>query len=218
MAWFGPAGTPESFSAMGYKRTEQMPQYLEAMGLNAFEFQCGRGVRVRQEAAEAGVDDFLPKPFLMSTFESVVRRLLRRQEEKESAGAGGDVIRGQRVLIVDDIEINRIVLSKIMTSLGAQCDTAVNGQDALEKFESSRPGAYDLILMDLQMPVLDGCGAARAIRACGHPSAASIPIIAVTANAFADDVRAALDAGMNAHIAKPVQTDQLRALLQQTLG
>ena len=172
---------------------------------------------IKQEATEAGVDDFMPKPFFMSTFKNVVRRMMSRQRKVEGSDASGDVIRDKHVMIVDDIEINRIVLSKIMGSLGARCDTAANGREALEKFEASQPGEYDLILMDLQMPVLDGCGAARAIRVCDHPSAKSIPIIAVTANAFADDVRAALDSGMNAHLAKPIQTDQLKSLLQQVL-
>ena len=173
---------------------------------------------IKQEAAEAGVDDFMPKPFFMSTFKDVVRRMMGRQRKAEGSDASGDVIRDKHVMIVDDIEINRIVLSKIMGSLGARCDTAANGREALEKFEASRPGEYDLILMDLQMPVLDGCGAARAIRVCDHPSAKSIPIIAVTANAFADDVRVALESGMNAHLAKPIQTDQLKSLLQQVLN
>ena len=159
----------------------------------------------------------MPKPFFMSTFKNMVRRMMSRQRKVEGSNTSGDVIRDKHVMIVDDIEINRIVLSKIMGSLGARCDTAANGREALEKFEASRPGEYDLILMDLQMPVLDGCGAARAIRVCNHPSAKSIPIIAVTANAFADDVRAALESGMNAHIAKPIQTDQLKSILQQVL-
>lgn len=173
---------------------------------------------IKQEATEIGVNDFMPKPFFMSTFKEVVQRMMACRKQVEKSDAPTDVIRGKHVMVVDDIEINRIVLTKIMSTLGAQCDTAANGQEALEKFEKSQPGEYDLILMDLQMPVLDGCGATRAIRVCDHPSAKSIPIIAVTANAFSDDVRNALDSGMNAHIAKPIQTDQLKSLIQQVLG
>ena len=172
---------------------------------------------IKQEAAEIGINDFMPKPFFMSAFKDAVRRMMSRRGEAAKSDASADVIRDKHVMIVDDIEINRIVLSKIMGGLGARCDTAANGREALEKFAASQPGEYDLILMDLQMPVLDGCGAARAIRVCDHPSAKSIPIIAITANAFADDVRAALESGMNAHLAKPIQTDQLKSILQELL-
>ena len=119
--------------------------------------------------------------------------------------------------MVDDIEVNRIILVKILGTLGAECDTAANGQEAAEKFEASRPGEYDLILMDVQMPVMDGYEATRAIRSSSHPMAETMPVIAMTANAFVDDVRDALESGMDAHIAKPVQIDNLKATIQQVL-
>ena len=87
----------------------------------------------------------------------------------------------------------------------------------MDKFNASQPGEYNLILMDVQMPVLDGYGATRSIRAGEHPSAKTVPIIAMTANAFVDDVRDALEAGMDAHIAKPVQIDNLKSTIQQVL-
>ncbi len=105
----------------------------------------------------------------------------------------------------------------ILSTLGASCDAAANGREAVEIFEKSRPGDYDLILMDVQMPVMDGYAATRAIRNGSHPEAKSVPIIAITANAFVDDVRDAIDSGMDAHIAKPIQIDQLRATIQQIL-
>ena len=87
----------------------------------------------------------------------------------------------------------------------------------MDKFNASRPGEYDLIFMDVQMPVLNGYGATRAIRAGDHPSARTVPIIAMTANAFTDDVRDALESGMDAHIAKPVQIDILKSTIQKVL-
>ena len=87
----------------------------------------------------------------------------------------------------------------------------------MDAFLKSRPGEYDLILMDVQMPVMDGYAATRAIRASGHPSAASVPIIAMTANAFVDDVRDAINSGMDAHVAKPIQMDKLKAAIRQVL-
>ena len=118
---------------------------------------------------------------------------------------------------MDDIEVNRIILVKILSTLGAVCDTASNGQEAADKFESSQPGEYDLILMDVQMPVMNGYEATRTIRASSHPSAKEIPIIAMTANAFVDDIRDAIESGMDAHIAKPVQVDTLKSTIQQVL-
>ena len=117
--------------------------------------------------------------------------------------------------MVDDIEPNRLVLVKILSSLGAVCETACNGQEALELFTGSAPGAIDLILMDVQMPVLDGYAATKAIRSSGHPSAKTLPIIAMTANAFVDDIREAIESGMDAHIAKPIQLDKLKDTIEQ---
>ncbi len=98
------------------------------------------------------------------------------------------------------------------------CDSASNGQEALKKFENSQPDEYDIILMDVQMPVMDGYEATRAIRACTHRSAATVPIIAMTANAFVDDVRDAINAGMDAHVAKPIQIDKLKEAIGQVLA
>jgi len=137
---------------------------------------------------------------------------LSQEETRQS-----DVVRGKHIMIVDDIEVNQIILVKILSTLGAVCDVAGNGQEAVEKFEASRPGEYDLILMDVQMPIMDGYAATRAIRSGSHPSAQTVPIIAMTANAFVDDVRDAIQSGMDAHIAKPVQIDKLKTTIQQVL-
>jgi len=170
---------------------------------------------IEDEAMEIGVGHFMPKPFFMSTFKEAVRRVMGSREKPERRQDG--VVRGLNILVVDDIEVNRIILVKILGSLGAVCDTARNGQEALEKFEASRPGAYDLILMDVQMPVMDGYAATRAIRSSAHPCAKTVPIIAMTANAFVDDVREAIASGMDAHIAKPVQVEALKSTIRQVL-
>ncbi len=125
------------------------------------------------------------------------------------------MVKGKHILVVDDIEVNRMILVKILSTLGAFCDMAEDGQKAVEMFEKSKPGEYDLIFMDVQMPVMDGYMATRTIRSGSHPSAKTIPIIAMTANAFVDDVRDAIDSGMNAHIAKPVQLDKLKETIRQ---
>ncbi len=171
---------------------------------------------IEAEAIEIGIDHFLPKPFFMSTFKEAVRRMMDVHRNNET-GNQPDVVRNKHILVVDDVEINRLILVELLSSLGADCDEAVNGRDALETFEQSQPGDYDLILMDVQMPVMDGYAASRAIRSSGHPAAQTIPIIAITANAFVDDVRDAIDSGMDAHIAKPVQIDKLKSTIQQVL-
>ncbi|MBD5460277.1 MAG: response regulator [Lachnospiraceae bacterium] len=170
---------------------------------------------IEHEAAEIGVNHFMPKPFFMSTFKDAIRRVMGSQEKKEEKRS--NVVEGMHILVVDDLAANRLILVKILSTLGADCDTACNGQEAAEKFSASQPGEYDLILMDVQMPVMDGYTATRTIRGSSHPSALAVPIIAMTANAFADDVRNAIESGMNAHVAKPVQRDKLCATIQQVL-
>ncbi len=171
---------------------------------------------IEVEAVGIGIDHFLPKPFFMSTFKEAVRRIMDGHRINETSDQP-DIVRNKHVLVVDDVEINRIILVEILSALGASCDEAGNGREALETFEQSQPGDYDLILMDVQMPVMDGYAASRAIRRSSHPEAQTIPIIAITANAFVDDVRDAIDSGMDAHIAKPIQIDKLKSTIQQVL-
>ena len=111
-----------------------------------------------------------------------------------------------------------MILVKILKTLGGVCDVAENGRIALDKFTASQPGEYDIILMDVQMPEMDGHEATRAIRASAHPEAKSVSIIAMTANAFVDDVRDALAAGMDAHVSKPIVLDQLKRAIQDVMA
>ena len=175
---------------------------------------------IEQEAAEIGVNHFLPKPFFLYTFRKAIARVMDSGEKKEqsSLSRGDSVVSGRRFLVVDDVEVNRMILVKILRTLGADCDIAENGKAALDKFTASRPGEFDIILMDVQMPVMDGHAATRAIRTSGHPEARSVSIIAMTANAFVDDVRDALDAGMDAHVSKPIVLDQLKRTIREVLA
>jgi len=168
------------------------------------------------QAMDIGIDHFLQKPFFLSNFKDAVHRVMGGgsvQEEKQEM----DVINGKHIMIVEDIEVNRMILVKIMTSRGATCEIAENGQKAVEMFTGSEPGTYDIILMDVQMPVMDGYEATRQIRASEHPEAKTVPIVAMTANAFADDVRAALESGMDAHVAKPIIMENLEKTLREVL-
>ena len=190
---------------------ERYPENIPILLLTAYNWD-----EIEQEAKEIGIRYFMPKPFFMSTFKNAVDRIMGGKNKKEKE-QNSDVVRGKHILVVDDIEVNRIILVKILSTLGATCDTACNGQEAVDKFKASRSGDYDLILIDVQMPVMNGYEATRTIRGSDHPSAKEIPIIAMTANAFVDDVRDAIESGMDAHVAKPVQIDNLKSTIQKVL-
>lgn len=125
---------------------------------------------------------------------------------------------GKRILIAEDIAINREVAVKLLAAVGAESTCAENGEQALHLFENSDIGEYSCILMDINMPVMDGYTAARTIRACNRADAETIPIYAMTANAFAEDIASALDAGMNGHLAKPIDTSVLYGTLEIALS
>ena len=125
---------------------------------------------------------------------------------------------GKRVLLAEDYDMNMEITTELLQMCGAQVAQAWNGQEALEQFQASQPGYFDVILMDMNMPVMDGCTGAAAIRALDRPDSQTVPILALTANAFAEDIAASSQAGMNAHMAKPVDMEQLAALLQQLTG
>ena len=124
---------------------------------------------------------------------------------------------GERILLVDDNELNCEIAEELLEMTGIIVETAADGQDALTKFTASEPGYYDLIFMDIQMPVMNGYAAASAIRALDRPDAKSVPIIAMTADAFAEDVKKAHNAGMNEHIAKPLDIARLITVLKEWL-
>jgi len=139
-------------------------------------------------------------------------------KDENAADNAGDALSGLHILAAEDNDLNAEILTELLEMSGASCDIAKNGQLALERFEQSAPGQYDLILMDVQMPVMNGYEATRAIRKCSHPEAKSIPIIAMTANAFSEDVKEALDAGMNRHVAKPIDMDHLSHTIRDLLS
>ena len=127
----------------------------------------------------------------------------------EAAAEAAGSLAGQTILVAEDNELNMEIVTELLTMSGVQVIGAANGAEAVEKFQRSAPYSVDAILMDMQMPVLDGCGAARAIRRLDRPDAAVVPIVAVTANAFAEDVDRTTAAGMNAHVSKPIDMERL---------
>lgn len=135
----------------------------------------------------------------------------------DDASVANDAIAGTHVLICEDNEINAEVACELLGRMGVTCDVAQNGEEGLRHFEESPLGSYDAVLMDMRMPVMDGLAATRAIRALARADASSVPIIALTADAFEDDAQRSHAAGMNAHVSKPVDPDQLRSVLARLI-
>ena len=133
-------------------------------------------------------------------------------EEAETAAN----IQGKRLLIAEDNELNWEIANELLTDCGFLLDWAENGKLCVEKFEASEPGYYAAVLMDIRMPVMDGYEAARAIRTSNRPDS-GLPIIAMTADAFAEDVKKCLDCGMDAHVAKPLDIRNLAAVLERLI-
>ena len=165
---------------------------------------------IEEKARGAGIDMFLPKPFFVSSFRYAIECLKKKDFEASSENLS---ISGINVLAAEDNEINAEILIELLQDEGVTCEVAPNGQEALEKFKASKPGKYDIIFMDVQMPVMNGYEATMAIRASDHPCAKTIPIIAMTANAFEDDIKQSVEAGMNAHVAKPVDMENLKRVV-----
>ena len=168
------------------------------------------------DALTAGMAGFLPRPFLLSSLRGAIQQL--NNQAPEEAEESQLSIAGLRFLAAEDNELNAEILRELLDLEGAACQIAENGQAALEMFTNAPAGTFDLILMDVQMPVMDGYAAARAIRDSSHPEAKTIPITAMTANVFDEDVQHALAAGMNAHIAKPVDMAQLKETVTELLN
>ncbi len=157
----------------------------------------------------------LTKPFFAAGFREKVAELWADPSAADGPDAEEDSgLEGLNFLAAEDNAINAEILSELLELEGASCEIVENGRLALERFQSSRPGEFDAILMDVQMPVMNGHDATRAIRALDREDAGRIPIIAMTANAFAEDEKAALDAGMNAHVAKPLDVELLKKAIR----
>ena len=171
---------------------------------------------IEVEAKAAGVTAFCSKPMFMSDLrETLLSAIGQQKEHEENIFAGADsAFRGKHVLLTEDNELNREIATAILNAYGFVVDTAENGAVAVEKIKNSRPGTYDLVLMDVQMPIMDGYEATREIRGLHDPDLAGIPILAMTANAFEEDRRRALECGMNGFLSKPIIIGELVRELQ----
>ena len=174
---------------------------------------------IEEEAKEAGVTAFCAKPLFMSDLKAA----LLSANNPGLSGKPKEVVwmradySGKRILLVEDVELNREIAVEIIGSTGVSIDTAVNGLDAVNIVSQSAEGFYQMILMDIQMPVMDGYEATRQIRSLKRADIRNIPIVAMTANAFSEDVTNAIKAGMNYHLAKPIDLAALMGVLNKYL-
>ena len=171
---------------------------------------------IEDEARAAGVTAFCEKPLFLSELRRVLAEPFRAEAASSAPPTAAD-LKGKKLLLVEDNELNREIALEILKEAGFVVDTAEDGAVAVQKIKQAAPGQYDLILMDIQMPNLDGYEATRQIRALPDAEKASIPIFAMTANAFEEDRQNALAAGMNGHIAKPLDVPHLLRVLADAL-
>ena len=175
---------------------------------------------IEVEARAAGVTAFCAKPMFMSdirdTLMIAIGQMQAEAEDTRPLASGSD-FRGRCILLVEDNELNSEITVEILNGYGCQVDTAVNGAEAVKKIKNSKPGDYELVLMDVQMPVMNGYEATRQIRALNDPALAGITILAMTANAFDEDKKKALECGMDGFLTKPIVIDELIGVLQKNL-
>ena len=174
---------------------------------------------IEQEAKQAGVTTFCTKPLFMSDLKNALSRAISGREENSDAhdDLASTDFSGKRVLLVEDIEVNREIAKAILMEIGLDVEDASDGSDAVQMFKDAPPNHYDIILMDVQMPVMNGYDATRNIRALSRKDAQTIPIVAMTANAFEEDKENARKAGMDDHLAKPLDIPKLLETLHKYL-
>lgn len=173
---------------------------------------------ISEEAERAGVDTCVTKPLFQSSLFNILMTLSQGKLLKKATKPMHYDFKGKRLLLVDDTEFNREIAQELLEMVGFVVDTANDGKQGVDMFEQSEPGTYQAILMDVQMPVMNGYEATRAIRQSKHPEGESICIIAMTANAFAEDITNSLAAGMVDHISKPIDTELLYEVLERHLN
>ena len=169
---------------------------------------------VEEEAREAGVTAFCEKPLFMSQLRDLLSNPGTTSSKSETKKANHS---GERILLVEDNELNMEIAQTLLEDAGFVIDTANDGVAAVNKMENATPGQYSLILMDIQMPIMNGYEAAKKIRALQNPELASIPIVAMTANAFEEDREKSYEAGMNGHLAKPINIENLMHMIDNVL-
>ena len=173
---------------------------------------------IEEEAKEVNIQGFISKPLFKSNLYFGLSHYMLEDSPKDlhRENISNSAFRGKRILLAEDNDLNWEIAEVLLSESGFQLERAENGKICVEMFESSEPGYYDVILMDIRMPVMSGYDAAKTIRALKREDA-GLPIIAMTANAFSSDIQQCLDCGMNEHVAKPIDMNRLTQLLKKYL-
>jgi CheY-like chemotaxis protein len=172
---------------------------------------------IHEEATSAGVDSFIPKPLFANAIMEEFHAAIKRKDSGNTEPQKAD-LNGRRILIAEDTKVNAEIMIMLLKTRGMEAELAENGRIAVDMFSANPVGYYDAILMDMRMPEMDGLEATRTIRAMSdRPDAAELPIIALTANAFDEDVQRSLQAGLNAHLSKPVDPAALFETLENLI-
>ena len=202
--------------ATARKIRERVGEDVTIIILTSFDFS-----EIEEEARAAGVNAFMAKPLFRSRLTATLRQFTSGKKEKNARNYLEDFAKenyaGKRILLVEDNELNREIAVEILKEAGFEVESAEDGEIAVRKMKQAADGQYDLILMDIQMPNMDGYEATRQIRALPDAAKAGIPIFAMTANAFEEDRQNALKAGMDGHIAKPLDIPHLLQVLTDVL-
>ena len=172
---------------------------------------------IMEEALDAGVDAFLAKPLFAANIRQELTEILANGKGTYHRTPHRAQLPGRKVLLAEDMEINALIMKQVLNMKEIEADLACNGEEAVSLFTEQEAGTYDAILMDIRMPKLNGLEATKKIRAMTRADAGTIPIIALTANAFDEDVQLSLEAGMNAHLSKPVEPDALFSILEKLI-
>ena len=172
---------------------------------------------IEEQAKAAGVDSFIAKPLFTSNLIDEFRSALKKKKATQPIEEPKATLEGRKILLAEDMEVNAEIMMMVLSMREVEAEHAINGKVAVEMFEQSAPGYYSAILMDIRMPEMDGLKATEAIRALDRPDAKTIPIIALTANAFDEDVQRSLQAGLNAHLTKPVEPEVLFETLEKMI-
>ena len=159
----------------------------------------------------------MPKPLFAGNVLDEFTKVIRNKKPGPDAAEPRAKLAGRRILLAEDMPINAEIMMEVLEMRGMEAEHAENGRIAVDMFAQSPAGHYDAVLMDIRMPVMDGLQAAAAIRALDRPDAKLVPIIALTANAFDEDVQRSLQAGMNAHLSKPVEPEHLYETLEKLI-
>lgn len=198
-----------------YRIRKKISSDIPIIILSAYDYQ-----QFEERAKEVKIDGFINKPLMKSNLFYLMKSLALRQDgtpakiNPETVCLLGNFT-GKRILIVEDNLLNREIACELLSQTGAYIDMAENGEEALNKIRLSAAGYYNLVFMDIQMPVMNGYESTRAIRALDHPDSKHLPIIAMSANAFMEDMEKSKEAGMNAHIAKPINLGKIREMLDK---